>query len=131
LKEKDNRKGERVMSQTNLGIKAFVAYEAIALGIRVKLHTVANQVAVSGADEATIGVSLAAAGAGEQVAIALLGGRTHKVCASGAVAVNTAIYPTAAGKVDDAGAGSGSAAIGYSLEAALATGDLIECLLNA
>lgn len=117
------------MSQYNNQPKAFVAGEALPAYRRVKLDSTAGQVVFADADEKAIGVTMAAAASGEQIAVQMLV-PTVKIVACAAVAANAAIYARADGKVDDAGAGSGSTTIGYALEAALADGDVIECILN-
>jgi hypothetical protein len=115
------------MSQYNNQPKAFVAGEALAAYRRVKLSS--GQVVYADADEKAIGVTLAAAASGAMVAVQMLV-PTVKCTASAAITADAAIYARADGKVDDAGAGSGSAAIGIALEAALADGDIIECALE-
>ena len=58
-----------------------------------------------------------------------MGGQTHKVTAAAAVTAAADIYGLADGKVDDTGDGSASTVIGKAVEAALANGDIIECVL--
>lgn len=116
------------MSQYNNQPKAMIAGEALPAYRRVKLSS-GTTVVFADADEKAIGVTMAAAASGYNVAVQMLV-PTVKLVASAAVAAGAAIYATADGKVDDAGAGSGSTTIGYALEAALADGDVIECVLN-
>lgn len=116
------------MSQTCVGVRGYVAGEALAIGRRVKL-TAANTVSYADADEACVGVTVAAAAISTMVPVAPKGGQTLKIAACAAVTAAAAIYGRADGKVDDAGAGSGSTVIGAAIEAALADGDLIECVL--
>ncbi len=118
------------MSQATSSVKSFTAGEALAAYRRVKMSA-AGTVSYADADEKAVGVTEAEAASGAYVPVRLLGGTTHKVTASAAVTANASIYAQNDGKVDDAGAGSGSAAIGIALEAALADGDVIECLLTA
>jgi hypothetical protein len=117
------------MGPYSSGAKTFTAGEALARGRRVKLSS--GTVIYADADEMAIGVTMADVASGEVVGVRLLGGQTHKVTASAAVTACANIYATADGKVDDAGAGSGSTVIGVAIEAALADGDIIECILNA
>jgi hypothetical protein len=117
------------MSQEASSVKTFTAGEALARARRVKLSS--GTVVYADADEKAIGVTTAGVASGAMVGVRLLGGQTHKVTASAAVTACANIYATADGKVDDAGAGSGSTVIGVAIEAALADGDIIECILNA
>jgi len=118
------------MSQYANDSRTFSAEEAIGDNIRVKLGTASQQVLIAGADEIEIGVTDGAAAINMPVKVRFKTAGTVRCTASAAVTTNTSIYATAAGKVDDSGAGSGSSAIGVALEAALATGDVIECILN-
>lgn len=117
------------MSQYNNQPKAFIAEEALPAYRRVKLGTAAGSVVFADADEKAIGVTMAAAAITEYVAVQMLV-PTVKVTASAAITLHASVYARADGKVDDAGAGSGSTAIGLALEAALADGDIIECILD-
>lgn len=116
------------MSQNCVGVRSYVAGEALAIGRRVKVSA-ANTVIYTDADEVSVGVTVAAVASGAMVPVAPVGGTSLKICACAAVTAAAAIYGRADGKVDDAGAGSGSAVIGVALEAALADGDIIECVL--
>lgn len=113
------------MSQACEGTRTFVAGEALAAFRRVKL-TAANTVSYADADESCIGVTIEAAASAASVSVRLMGGQTCKVVASAAVTAAAAVYGVADGKVDDAGAGSDSVAIGMAVAAALANGDVIE-----
>lgn len=120
------------MSQEAIGSKGFVAGEALATCRRVRLHaSTAGVVVYSDADEECQGVTAGAAANAEHVTVNFLGGRTHRCTASGAISANADIYSAADGKVSASGAGSGSAVVGKALEAALADGDIIECIFNA
>lgn len=118
------------MSQQNeSGLKSFIATAAVSRYCRVKLSAGSGTyVEHAGADSDFIGVAQHDAALGEQVTVKLRGaGRTFKCVAAGAVTVGAVIYGALAGKVDDAVSGT---AIGTALEAASATGDVIECWLS-
>jgi hypothetical protein len=113
------------MSQCAFGIKTLTAGEALAAYRRVKLSS--NTVVYSDAGENFIGITEDAAANGAGVAVGLLGGRTFKCVAAGAVTAGADIYGAADGKVDDAVVGL---KIGVALEAALAANDVIEVLID-
>lgn len=106
----------------------YSAYEAMGAFIRVKLSSTSNKVvAIAGANEVGIGITQAAAGANEQVTVKEWSAPgTFKVTLSGATARNALLYPTAAGKFDDAQAGASGDALGYGLETGSGTGAVIE-----
>lgn len=113
------------MSQCAFGIKTLLAGEALAIYRRVQLTS--NEVVYSDAGEDFIGVTEGAAADAAAVAVGLLGARTFKCVAAGAITAGADIYGAADGKVDDAVAGL---KIGVALEAALADGDVIEVIIN-
>lgn len=117
------------MSQSNSsGYMTFNAEEAIGKFIFVKLGTAANGVLIcdAGATTTPIGVTMDAAAINTPVAVRLLPGvGTFKATAAGAVTLHALVYAAAAGKVDDAASG---VVIGKALEAATASGDIIEIL---
>lgn len=94
--------------------------------VRVKLGTTANTVVVAGAGENCIGVTQKYAAALAPVTVKLVEGGegTFKITASGPIAANAALYPTAAGKVDDAGGGTPQFT---AAEAATGDESIIEC----
>jgi len=117
------------MSQRNTSVKTFTATSAVEAYRRVKLTTSSGTaVEYAGAGEEFIGITAAAAAAGDMVAVILRSAaQTYKAVAAGAVAVGAAIYGAPNGKVDDAVSGT---AQGTALEAATADGDVIEILCN-
>lgn len=112
------------MSQYSSGIKAFTSGEALATRRRVKKS--AATVVYADAGEDFIGVTEHSCASGEIVAVKLKNvSGTFKCIASEALAVNTTLYGADDGKVADTENGSAQF---YSLEAATANNDVIECL---
>jgi hypothetical protein len=114
----------------NEGIRTFTANGAIGAKIRVKLTsasaTTPPQVEVAGAGEQHIGITEYAVADGGLVAVKLRTfPGTHEGIASEALAVGATLYAAAAGKIKDTSDGT---AIGIAIEAATATGDIIEFL---
>lgn len=112
----------------NEGITTFTANGALGAKIRVKItaasSTTPPQVEVAGAGEQHIGITEYAVASGKLVAVRLrTQPGTHESTASEALAVGATLYGAAAGKIADTSSGT---AIGISLEAATATGDIIE-----
>lgn len=108
------------------GYKTFTATAvAITAGARVAVNS-SGVIAASGAANDWIGTAIediAASGAGT-VRLRSSPGTFHFI-ASAAITVGNVLYPTASGKVDDAGTTGG--AIGFvAIEAATADGDVIE-----
>ena len=105
------------------------AGEALSVYRLVKKQGATDAVIYNDADDKPHGVVESAAASGDPVCMRLLGkGMTHKLVAAGAITAGAAIYPADDGKVDDAS--SGGRSIGIALEAAAASGDIIECLLT-
>ena len=107
------------------GFKTFTATAAaIAEGVRVKVDS-NGLISAAGATEIAIGVTVepvAASGIGNVKLFTAPG--TFLCTASAAITRGAELYPTASGKVDDAG----TTKLGLvALEAATADGDLIEC----
>lgn len=111
--------------------KTFIADEAIAVHLRVKLDS-DGRVTVAGLTDKDIGTAVTPAfAAGEQVTVKLrTGAGTHKMVAIEACAIGAALYTEANGKVQDTAAAT-SFQIGTALEAAGNDGDIIEVLYNA
>lgn len=114
------------MSQQIDSTKTFTSAEALARYRRVKLTT-GTTVSYSDAGEDFIGVTQRDVAITTPVAVRFPQQRTCICTAAGAVTAGAAIYGAADGKVDDAAVGI---KIGYALEAALADGDEIECILD-
>ncbi len=113
--------------QTEGGIKTFLAGEDLEAYRRVKLSA-GDTVVYADAGEAFIGVTQEKVDSGKQVSVALRSAaRSYKIAAKEALAANAALYGGDDGKVQDTASGN---AIGTSLEAATADGDIIECLLD-
>ncbi len=110
--------------------KTFVADEAIAENLRVKITS--TGVAVAGLAEKEIGTAITPAfAAGDNVTVRLrTAAGTHKMIAIEALAVGATVYTEANGKIQDTAA-STSFQVGVALEAAAADGDVIEVLYNA
>jgi hypothetical protein len=109
--------------------KAFTAGAAIAKYLRVKLSSGKLAVAGAGASDepveiGTIEDASFADGDVRPVRLRTAQG-TAKMVAAGAVVQGVAVYGAASGKVDDVASG---AAIGVSMEAAAADGDVIEVM---
>lgn len=117
----------------NEGKRSFTASGAITAHGRVKITsgstTTPIEVELAGAGEQHIGVALVAIADGEVGTIQLRGkGGSVEMEAAGAITKGAAIYGAASGTVDDTVSGS---AIGYALDAATASGDIIECVEDA
>lgn len=112
----------------NEGIRTFTAYGALTDKMRVKIKsassTVPIQVEVAGAGEQHIGITEYAAADGAIVAVRLRTyPGTHEGVATEVLAVGATLYGAAAGGIKDTSDGT---AIGIALEAATASGDIIE-----
>jgi hypothetical protein len=111
--------------------KTFIADEAIAINLRVKLDS-DGRVTVAGLTDKEIGTAVTPAfAAGEPVTVRLrTAAGTHKMVAIEALAVGAVLYTETGGKVQDT-AQATSFQIGIALEPAFADGDVIEVLYNA
>jgi len=111
--------------------KTFIADEAIAVHLRVKLDN-DGRVTVAGLADKEIGTAVTPAfAAGDPVTVRLrTAAGTHKMVAIEACAIGAELFTEAAGKVQDTAA-STSFRVGIALEAAGADGDVIEVLYNA
>ena len=112
----------------NEGIRTFTANGTLTDKMRVKLTSSSTtspiQVEVAGAGEQHIGITEYAAADGTLVAVKLRTyPGTHEGVASGTFSVGATLYGAALGSVKSASDGT---AIGIALEAATATGDIIE-----
>lgn len=112
----------------NEGIRTFTANGALTAKMRVKLTsasaTTPPQVEAAGAGEQHIGITEYAAADGTTVAVKLRTyPGTHEGVATEALAVGATLYGAAAGGIKDTSDGT---AIGIALEAATASGDIIE-----
>jgi len=113
------------------GYRSFVPNGAIDKFILVKLSA-DNTVSAAGLAEEPIGVvvdeSYASGAGSESVTVALLSkGGTIKCVAANAITRGAIVYGRASGKIDDVSTSS-AIQIGVALEAATATGDIIEVL---
>jgi hypothetical protein len=107
-------------------VKTYTA-TAVALDAYVRVKKSGANVAVAGAGEVAIGVTLANCAASGKVPVLLFNGvGTALIKAGGAITAGAAVYGIADGKIDDTGTG---APVGYAEEAATADGDVIEVLL--
>lgn len=105
--------------------KAFVASEAIGAHILVKLNG-SGLVSIAGTTDRPIGVTRVAVASGAEVSVELLSAQgTLLGFAAAAIAEGAILFGKAAGKLDDADAGS-EIKVGVALEAAGAAGDIIE-----
>ena len=105
-------------SANEFHIKSYVATDAIAAYVLVKKDAATDNVVVSGAGEAAIGITMTNAAAGTVVPVRLLNGYgTALVKAGAAVAKNAVVRGIASGKIDDVTTG---AVIGTADEAATA-----------
>lgn len=111
--------------------KTFVADEAIAVHLRVKLDA-DGRVTVAGLTDKEIGTAVTPAfAAGDRITVRLRSGAgTHKMVAVEALAIGATLYTEAGGKVQDT-AQATAFQIGTALEAATADNDVIEVLYNA
>jgi len=113
------------MSQYNVGQKAFTAAETITRYQGVKLSS-AGTVSVAGSNEANIGFADGNAVSGETLTVKLKNvGGTFKAKANGTFSAAASLYNMAAGTVDDV---SGGTARYLAIEAATASGDIVEVL---
>ncbi len=119
------------MSQSNDGVKTFVASAAIAKHARVVLAST-GLISTAGLAEKEIGTALAAAfAAGDRVPVKLrTAPGTHKMIAIEALAAGATVYTEASGKVQDTAAAT-AFQLGTAIEAATNDGDIIEVLYNA
>lgn len=118
----------------NEGIKTFKAGAAIGNKQRVKIEsgTVTDppEVVVAGLGENCIGVAEYGVADGEDVAVKLRnfpGTQAVECVVAAAIARGTVLYGAAAGTVSETSSGT---AEGTAMEAADATGDIIEVLFN-
>ena len=111
--------------------KTFIADEAIAIHLRVKLDS-DGRVTVAGLTDKEIGTAVTPAfAAGDPVTVRLrTASGTHKMVAIEALTLGSVLYTEANGKVQDTAA-STSFQVGVALEGAGADGDIIEVLYNA
>lgn len=111
--------------------KTFVADEAIAINLRVKLDS-DGRVTVAGLADKDIGTAVTPAfDAGDAISVRLrTAAGTHKMVAIEALAVGARLYTEADGKVQDTAAAT-AFQIGTALEAATANGDVIEVLYDS
>jgi hypothetical protein len=112
-------------------VKTFIADEAIAVHLRVKLDA-DGRITVAGLTDKEIGTAITPAfAAGEPVSVKLRSGAgTHKMVAIEPLAAGATLYTETGGKVQDT-AQATSFQIGTALEAATADNDVIEVLYNA
>lgn len=110
-------------TENQTGYKSLTAAAALAEGQRVKIN--AGQWDVAAATDKAVGVATHAVASGAQCTVKLFTAPgTFIMRANGAITAGAQLYPTASGNVDD----SGTTAIPMvALEAAGASGDLIEC----
>lgn len=110
--------------------KTFIADEAIAVHLRVKLDS-DGRVTVAGLTDKDIGTAVTPAfAAGDPISVRLrTASGTHKMVAIEAITVGSRLYTEANGKVQDTAA-STSFQIGTALETASADGDIIEVLYD-
>ena len=111
--------------------KSYIADEAIAINLRVKLDS-DGRVTTAGIADKEIGTSATPAfAAGDSITVRLRSASgTHKMVAIEALAAGATVYTEANGKVQDTAA-STSFQIGTALEAATADGDVIEVLYGS
>ncbi len=110
-------------TENKTGYKSLIAAAAIAEGQRLKISS--GQWDVAGATDIAVGVATHAAASGEACTVKLFGAPgTYIMRASAAISAGAQLYPTASGNVDDTGT---TALPLVALEAASASGDLIEC----
>jgi predicted RecA/RadA family phage recombinase len=110
-------------------VKSYTSTADIAAYVLVKKSGSNVVVLDTQASDVAIGVTLAPAKAGAQVPVRLLNaGGTVLIKAANAIAQNAAVRQLNTGTVDDTGT---TQIIGYAEEAATASGDIIEVLINA
>jgi hypothetical protein len=110
--------------------KTFIADEAIAVHLRVKLDS-DGRVTVAGLTDKEIGTAVTPAfAAGEPVTVRLrTAAGTHKMVAIEAMNAGVPVYTETGGKVQDT-AQATSFQLGTALESAANDGDIIEVLYN-
>lgn len=112
-------------TENTTGFKSLTAAAAIAEGQRLRISS--GQFDVAGATSLAIGVASHAAASGSQVTCKLFSAPgTFIMRAGAAIAAGAQLYPLASGNVDDTGT---TALPLVALEAAAASGDLIECAI--
>jgi hypothetical protein len=112
----------------NSGLRTFIAGEALGENIRVKIESGTTmdppEVVAAGAGEQHIGVTQFAVADGTAVTVKITATPgTVEVVAADSFSRGATLYGAASGKVSDTASGS---AIGIAVEAATATGDIIE-----
>ena len=114
----------------NVGIINFDAAGVIPLGTLVKLDS-AGTVSVAGITEEPIGAARAPAFAsGDNIGVAMTSKPGTVTCiAAGAFAVGVVLYGRASGEVDDDSTGT-ALRVGIAIEAATASGDYVQVLLD-
>lgn len=113
------------MAEWNEGIKTFTAAEDLAAHRRVKLDS-SLELVYADAGENVLGVTLYAIDNGDNGAVKLKNyPGTVKLEAAGAFSARDMLWGAADGKVDDSASGEVQF---YALQAATASGDIIECL---
>jgi hypothetical protein len=120
------------MSQyTDHNCKTFIADEAIAVHLRVKLDA-DGRVTVAGLADKEVGTAVTPAfAAGDPVTVRLrTASGTHKMVAIEPLAIGATVYTETGGKVQDT-AQATSFQVGVALEAATADNDVIEVLYNS
>lgn len=114
------------MTQTNTGLKAYKAGEALEAFRRVKLNS-SSEAVYADATDREIGITEHAVASGDHVTVRLRNmPGTVRLVAAAAIAQFAMVKGMADGKVDDASTGGPGRYI--ALEAALADGDEIECM---
>lgn len=109
------------------GKRAFTVDGAYSRATRMKLSSTANQLTVAGPADIEVGTLDAATfAAGNNATLFLSSAQgTQEFVASGAIAVNSLVYPDANGQIT---ATANGLVIGIALSAASASGDIIEVL---
>ena len=116
---------------TDSGVKTFTAGEALEAARRVKLSSgYGDQVEYADAADDYVGVTLAAAAAGAEIAVKLkrCSQGSVEVEASVAITAGATIYGAADGKVSASSTGTDK--FGKALEAASGSGAIIEALMD-
>ena len=110
--------------QTNSGIKAFTAGEALEAYRRVKLNS-SGEAIYADADDHALGTTEAVAASGAHVAVRMMNCPGSRLAtAAGAFSINDVLYGAADGKVDDAT--TGGPGIFRALQAAAGDGEQVE-----
>jgi hypothetical protein len=120
------------MADSNLlGVspQSFIAGGVVPINVLVMLDSTANQVVVTtGITSVAFGASLVSAASGGLVAVQQFG--KAKLTATGAISLGAQVMPAAAGGgLIDTAAGATAVSIGIALQAAGASGDVIEVQL--